>query len=118
MKKIITLSALLALSLYAKDIEIKDAFIKQTPPNAVNSAIFLTIVNNTDKDISLIDAKTDINQVSELHTHEHKHGMKAMIQIPEIPVKAHSSTELKPGSYHIMLFKLNQAIDELSLIQI
>lgn len=26
MKKIITLSALLALSLYAKDIEIKDAF--------------------------------------------------------------------------------------------
>ncbi|EAK4327299.1 copper chaperone PCu(A)C, partial [Campylobacter coli] len=28
MKKIITLSALLALSLYAKDIEIKDAFIK------------------------------------------------------------------------------------------
>ena len=42
----------------------------------------------------------------------HKHGMKAMIQIPEIPVKAHSSTELKPGSYHIMLFKLNQAIDE------
>ncbi|HEG8163958.1 TPA: copper chaperone PCu(A)C, partial [Campylobacter coli] len=31
MKKIITLSALLALSLYAKDIEIKDAFIKQTP---------------------------------------------------------------------------------------
>ncbi|EAL0830031.1 copper chaperone PCu(A)C [Campylobacter coli] len=112
MKKIITLSALLALSLYAKDIEIKDAFIKQTPPNAVNSAIFLTIVNNTDKDISLIDAKTDINQVSELHTHEHKHGMKAMIQIPEIPVQAHSSTELKPGSYHIMLFKLNQAIDE------
>ncbi|HEB9309091.1 TPA: copper chaperone PCu(A)C [Campylobacter coli] len=112
MKKIITLSALLALSLYAKDIEIKDAFIKQTPPNAVNSAIFLTIVNNTDKDISLIDAKTNINQVSELHTHEHKHGMKAMIQIPKIPIKAHSSTELKPGGYHIMLFKLNQAIDK------
>ena len=62
MKKIITLSALLALSLYAKDIEIKDAFIKQTPPNAVNSAIFLTIVNNTDKDISLIDAKTEVRE--------------------------------------------------------
>ncbi|HDZ5084912.1 TPA: copper chaperone PCu(A)C [Campylobacter jejuni] len=111
MKKILLFSALFALNLYAaNDIEIKDAFVKQTPPHAQNSAIFLTISNNTDKDIALISAKSDISEVSELHTHMHKDGKMMMQKIPEIVIKAHSSTELKSGGYHIMLLKLKKPI--------
>ncbi len=110
MNKIITSLVFLISSLFANDLEVKNAFIKQTPPHAPSSAIFLTLYNNTDKDIALIDAKTDISEVSELHTHIHKNGKMAMIQVPKIIIKAHSSTELKPGGYHIMLFKLSNPV--------
>ncbi|EAK1649646.1 copper chaperone PCu(A)C [Campylobacter jejuni] len=111
MKKILLLGALFALNLWAvNDIEVKNAFVKQTPPHARNSAIFLTIFNNTNKDIALISAKSDISEVSELHTHIHKDGKIMMQKIPEIIIKAHSSTELKSGGYHIMLLKLKKPI--------
>ena len=47
MKKILLLGALFAVNLWAvNDIEVKNAFVKQTPPHAQNSAIFLTIFNS------------------------------------------------------------------------
>ncbi|EAJ4574258.1 copper chaperone PCu(A)C [Campylobacter jejuni] len=111
MKKILLLGALFAVNLWAvNDIEVKNTFVKQTSPHAQNSAIFLTIFNNTDKDIALISAKSDISEVSELHTHIHKDGKMMMQKIPEIIIKAHSSTELKSGGYHIMLLKLKKPI--------
>ncbi|EOI0599753.1 copper chaperone PCu(A)C [Campylobacter jejuni] len=111
MKKILLLGALFAVNLWAvNDIEVKNAFVKQTPPHAKNSAIFLTIFNNTDKDIALIGVKSDISEASELHTHIHKDGKMMMQKIPEIIIKAHSSTELKSGGYHIMLLKLKKPI--------
>ncbi|EJW7797667.1 copper chaperone PCu(A)C [Campylobacter jejuni] len=111
MKKILLLGALFAVNLWAvNDIEVKNTFVKQTLPHAQNSAIFLTIFNNTDKDIALISAKSDISEVSELHTHIHKDGKMMMQKIPEIIIKAHSSTELKSGGYHIMLLKLKKPI--------
>ncbi|EOH2944087.1 copper chaperone PCu(A)C, partial [Campylobacter jejuni] len=110
-KKILLLGALFAVNLWAvNDIEVKNAFVKQIPPHAQNSAIFLTIFNNTNKDIALISAKSDISEVSELHTHIHKDGKMMMQKIPEIIIKAHSSTELKSGGYHIMLLKLKKPI--------
>ncbi|HEC1891111.1 TPA: copper chaperone PCu(A)C [Campylobacter jejuni] len=111
MKKILLLGALFAVNLWAvNDIEVKNAFVKQTPPHVQNSTIFLTIFNNTDRDIALISAKSDISEVSELHTHIHKDGKMMMQKIPEIIIKAHSSTELKSGGYHIMLLKLKKPI--------
>ncbi|HEG4692567.1 TPA: copper chaperone PCu(A)C [Campylobacter jejuni] len=111
MKKILLLGAFFAVNLWAvNDIEVKNAFVKQTPPHAKNSAIFLTIFNNTDKDIALIGVKSDISEASELHTHIHKDGKMMMQKIPEIIIKAHSSTELKSGGYHIMLLKLKKPI--------
>ena len=111
MKKILLLGALFAVNLWAvNDIEVKNAFVKQTPPHVQNSAIFLTIFNNTNKDIALISAKSNISEVSELHTHIHKDGKIMMQKIPEIIIKAHSSTELKSGGYHIMLLKLKKPI--------
>ncbi|MFQ6342019.1 copper chaperone PCu(A)C [Campylobacter sp. VTCC 70190] len=112
MKKILVLSTLFTLGLWANDIEIKNAFVKQTPPHAQNSAIFLTIYNNTDKNIALLNAKSDISDISELHTHTHKDGKMMMEKVSKIIIKAHSSTELKSGSYHIMLLKLKKPIDK------
>nr|WP_240811425.1 copper chaperone PCu(A)C [Campylobacter helveticus] len=109
-KKFLILS-FLGLSLNAADLEIKDAFIKQTPPNSQNTAVFFTLVNKGEKEVALINAKSDLSDKVELHTHIHKDKKSTMVQIPQIKVNPNSSTELKPGSYHIMLFNVKQPVD-------
>ncbi|WP_270971783.1 copper chaperone PCu(A)C [Campylobacter upsaliensis] len=109
-KKIFILS-LLGLSLSATEIEISNAYIKQTPPNSKNTAIFLTLTNKGAKEIALINAQSDLSDKIELHTHIHKDKKMSMIQIPKIAIEPNSTTELKPGSYHIMLFDLKNPIN-------
>ncbi|ECL5231298.1 copper chaperone PCu(A)C [Campylobacter upsaliensis] len=109
-RKIFILS-LLSLSLSATEIEISNAYIKQTPPNSKNTAIFLTLTNKGAKEIALTNAQSDLSDKIELHTHIHKDKKMSMIQIPKITIKANSTTELKPGSYHIMLFDLKNPVN-------
>ena len=109
-RKIFILS-LLGLSLSATEIEISNAYIKQTPPNSKNTAIFLTLTNKGAKEIALINAQSDLSDKIELHTHIHKDKKMSMIQIPKITIKPNSTTELKPGSYHIMLFDLKNSVN-------
>ena len=93
----------------AADVEIEGAFAKATPPNAKNSAVFFTIKNNGDKDVSLIDASNTLSEVTELHTHLHEDGMMKMVKVQEIKIPAKSSVELRPGGLHVMLIGLKKA---------
>lgn len=93
---------------YAADIDVSNAYAKATPPNAKNSGAFMLIKNNTDKDIALVSVTNNLSDVTELHTHVEENGMKKMIQIPKIDIKANSITELKPGSLHIMFIGIKK----------
>ncbi|MCX2682819.1 copper chaperone PCu(A)C [Campylobacter sp. MIT 21-1685] len=112
MKKMFLLYFVCVLTLFAQDIEIQNASIKKTPPNAKNTAIFLTIHNKSNKDIALVNVQTDLAQATELHTHIHKNNTMVMTPVPEIVIKANSSRELKSGGDHIMLFNIHQRIDK------
>lgn len=115
MKKIIFGAGILACALsfaLSADIEVKDAFAKATPPTAKNSAAFMTIYNNSNKDISLISATNSVSNVTELHTHIEENGMKKMVQVPKIEIKANSSTQLKPGGLHIMFMGIKSQLNE------
>ena len=112
MKKTLIL-LLLSMSLWGMDkVSIENAYIKQTPPHAKATAIFLTIKNDSDKDFSLLKAQTNLSKETELHTHKNENGKMVMKEVPSIPIKAHSSTELKPGGLHIMVFDIKNQIDE------
>ncbi|TQR27593.1 copper chaperone PCu(A)C [Campylobacter sp. MIT 97-5078] len=84
-------------------ISVEGAYILQTPPNRKNTAIFLSIYNNTDKDIALIKATSNLTQKVELHTHVDSH----MQAVDKIVIKAHSKAILQSGGDHIMLFDTN-----------
>ncbi len=111
MKKILAFM-LFGASLWAVDLSVENVYIKQTPPNAKTSAIFLTIKNDSDKDISLIKAGTNLSEKVELHAHENENGKMVMKEVQSMDIKAHSSIELKPGGLHIMLFDIKNQIDE------
>lgn len=111
MKKLLILPFLAGI-LGAGDIEVSNSFVKITPPNMKQTAIFMDIKNNSDKEISLIDANTSLSSVTELHTHIKDGEMMKMIKVSDIKIPAHGETNLKPGGLHIMVFDLNSSVDE------
>lgn len=95
---------------FAKDadqIEVMHAKVRHLPKVSTTTAAFMTIKNKSSKEIVLIEAMSDKAKVVELHTHKKSKGMMEMIKVENIKIPANGKTELKPGSYHIMLINLN-----------
>lgn len=110
MKKILLLALLTLSTLFASDIEVKDAYVRATPPGLPNSAAFMTVENNTDKDIAIVKATSNVSKVVELHTHSMKDGVMKMYQVPKVDIPANGKTELKPGGFHVMLIGLHKPL--------
>ncbi len=71
--------------------------------------VFMTIANAASAADVLVGAQSDVAAMAGLHTvvKDDQGGMK-MTPVENIPVPASGSVELKPGSLHIMLMKLNR----------
>ena len=76
-----------------------------------NCGVFMTIANSSGEADTLVGAKTDVAESAGLHTvvKDDQGGMK-MTPVENIPVPASGSVELKPGSLHVMLMKLNKEL--------
>lgn len=112
MKKLFT-AILLSLSLNlfaATDIEIQNPRIRLTPPGMNITAMFLKIVNHSDKDLKVVKVTGDFAGTFELHTMEMLDGQMKMRQVDSIELKKKSTTELKPGGLHIMIFDVKKPL--------
>ena len=91
---------------------IKNAMIKTTPPGITNSAAYLTILNNSSEDITLIDVASDAAQLVEMHEHIIFNGTMKMQRMGPLKIEANSSVQFKPGGYHIMFINVAQEIKD------
>ncbi len=117
MKKFV-LSIVSIAAVFGADVEIEGAYARASIPNVPNSAAFFVIKNNSDKDIAITSANSDIAEKNELHTHIKENKMMKMIKIEKLVVPAKSSLELKSGSDHVMLMGLKKELkvgDEINL---
>ena len=117
MKKFV-LSIVSIAAVFGADIEIERAYARASIPNVPNSAAFFVIKNNSDKDIAITSANSDVAEKNELHTHIKENKMMKMMKIEKLVVPAKSSLELKSGSDHIMLMGLKKELkagDEINL---
>ena len=117
MKKFVLSIASIA-AVFGADVEIDGAYARASIPNVPNSAAFFVIKNNSDKDIAITSANSDIAEKNELHTHIKENKMIKMMKIEKLVVPAKSSLELKSGSDHIMLMGLKKELkvgDEINL---
>ena len=117
MKKFV-LSIVSIAAVFGADIEIEGAYARASIPNVPNSAAFFVIKNNSDKDIAITSANSDIAEKNELHTHIKENKMMKMMKIEKLVVPAKSSLELKSGGDHVMLIGLKKELkagDEISL---
>lgn len=120
MKKFV-LSIVSIAAVFGADIEIERAYARASIPNVPNSAAFFVIKNNSDKDIAITGANSDIAEKNELHTHIKENKMMKMMKmmkIEKLVVPAKSSLELKSGGDHVMLMGLKKELkagDEINL---
>ena len=117
MKKFVLSIASIA-AVFGADVEIDGAYARASIPNVPNSAAFFVIKNNSDKDIAITSANSDIAKKNELHTHIKENQMLKMMKIEKLVVPAKSSLELKSGGDHVMLMGLKKELkagDEISL---
>ncbi|WP_373020310.1 copper chaperone PCu(A)C [Thiomicrorhabdus sp.] len=89
----------------AEQIEISNAYAREVPPGAPASASFMTLTNNSDQDIKLVEAQSGAAEVVELHTHSNDNGVMRMRKIENINIPAHGQAVLQPGGLHIMLIE-------------
>jgi hypothetical protein len=94
------------------DITVHDAYARATPPTAVNSAVFTTLINHSDKKRSIVAASTPAANKVELHDVTIDGDVMKMRQVQNITIPTNGEVELKPGSLHIMLFDLKNSLKE------
>ena len=117
MKKFV-LSIVSIAAVFGADVKIEGAYARASIPNVPNSAAFFVIKNNSDKDIAITSANSDIAEKNELHTHIKENQMLKMMKIEKLVVPAKSSLELKSGGDHVMLMGLKKELkvgDEINL---
>ena len=117
MKKFV-LSIVSIAAVFGADVKIEGAYARASIPNMPNSAAFFVIKNNSDKDIAITSANSDVAEKNELHTHIKENKMMKMMKIEKLVVPAKSSLELKSGGDHVMLMGLKKELkvgDEINL---
>ncbi len=93
-------------------LQVKDAWVRQPPPNASATAGYLTIVNPSDTDYYITGAESERFGAIELHESVEENGMARMIHHNFYRVPAKSQLDIRPGSYHLMLFRWQPPLKE------
>ncbi|VAW49539.1 Copper metallochaperone PCu(A)C, inserts Cu(I) into cytochrome oxidase subunit II [hydrothermal vent metagenome] len=98
------------LAAQADDIQVSDPFTREMPPGAFASAAFMTLTNQSDQNIQLVKASTNVAKSAELHTHTNNNGVMRMRQVSFFEIPAKGEAKLQPGGNHIMLISPTQPI--------
>lgn len=96
--------------LASQSISVSHYYSRATPPNAVNSAIFANITNNSEQERTLVSVSSLIAEKLELHDVIHEGDIMKMRQVKQIIIPAGQTVQLKPGSLHIMLLGLKNQL--------
>jgi len=94
----------------ADKVKVENVYARAVPPGQSASGAFMTLTNTGKEAHSLVSAASPVANTVELHTHLNNNGVMEMRQVPKIDLPAGAPVELKPGSFHVMLIGLKQAM--------
>lgn len=99
---------------HPEGIHIHDAYARTMGGVGASGAVFFVIHNNTDHDVTITGASTDVAQKAELHTHkEDANGVMQMMPIEGgVPVPYGEMHEFKRGADHVMLMGLTKELKD------
>ena len=104
------LSVLACTQQDSADLVIRDAWIREAPPNATALAGYMMIENHSKKDLTLVGVSSPAFESIELHRSVHEQGVAKMMRQDAISIPARAKLTLKPGDYHLMLMGPTQRL--------
>jgi|GEM_PF-1934749 len=101
-------------------IHIFDSYAFATAASAKSGAAFMVIENLSNKDDALIEAQSDVAEITEIHENliDPDDGMMMMRKVKRIDIAASGAVALTPTGYHIMLINLKQPLKEKEVFQV
>lgn len=81
-----------------------DAWVREPMGGRNMTGAFVVVENTSATPRAIVSAATDAADKVELHEMKNEGGMMKMSPVTKIAVPAHGKVELKPGSFHVMLF--------------
>jgi copper(I)-binding protein len=99
--------ALLLFGCAAERIQVQDAWARPASAGE-NSAIYFALRNNSPTDVELVEARSDLAEVTELHRSMMEEDVMKMVKQVSILIPAGEEMIFKPGDYHVMLMRLKR----------
>jgi periplasmic copper chaperone A len=81
-----------------------DAWAREPMGGRTMTGVFVVVENAGTTPRAIVSASTDAAEKVELHEMKNDGGMMRMSPVKQIDVPARGKVELKPGSFHVMLF--------------
>ena len=97
---------------YGEDtnLVVRDAWIREAPPNAVALAGYMMMENQSNNEQSLIGATSDSFGNIMIHRTVQEGGMARMKHQKAVVIPAKGSVTFAPNSYHLMLMNPGQSL--------
>jgi len=93
-------------------VQITNAWVRPAAKNR-NTGIFFNVVNNSDKKVTIYEAKSDLAEKTQIHeTFKKSNNMMGMRELEYIVVEPGKTFQFKPMSHHVMLINLNKDLAE------
>lgn len=89
-------------------VTVHDAWIREPMGNRNMTGAFAIVENTGATPRAIVAASSDVSDKVELHEMKNEKGMMQMSPVKSIAVPAHGKVELKPGSFHVMIFDLKK----------
>ena len=85
-------------------VVIRDAWIREAPPNAQVLAGYTQIENTSNQADAIVTVSSAAFERAEIHHSEVKDGVARMAQVKRLDLPPRQIVKLEPGGSHVMLF--------------
>jgi len=100
----ISLAVLSFSALADSGVKISEPWVRATVPQQKATGAFMQLTAT--KPMRLLEVRSPVAGVAEIHEMSMSDNMMRMRQVKEIALPAGKAVELKPGGYHVMLMEL------------
>jgi copper(I)-binding protein len=91
-------------------VTVRDPWVRATVPQQTATGAFMQL--QSAQDASLVEVRSPVARVVELHEMAMEQGVMKMRAVQRIEIPAGKGIELKPGGYHVMMMGLKQQMKE------
>lgn len=104
------LFSLISFQAQADHVTVKNAWIPEAPPVSKVLAAFMVIENDSNAPEEIVAIEGDDFGHIEMHLSQEVDGVAKMVPQKTLVIPANGQLELKPGSYHLMLYKPKRSL--------